>query len=151
MTGGRNRLGNYLQNACKMKVVVTITHRKHQEVQSRRLQQVWTRQSSVGAALAPPSALRSFFKVNIPREVWEPAERGLMQQSSPPRRAAGDRFVLGLKELRSELATRYCKGTSMGKWMENRCSRCSGKTAKTRSRDPQSPLDTRVCLSLCRL
>lgn len=79
------------------------------------------------------------------------SREGSNAAEQPPRRAAGDRFVLGLKELRSELATRYCKGASMGKWAENRCSRCSGKTAKTRSRDPQSPLDTRVCLSLCRL
>lgn len=40
MTGGRNHLGNYFQNAYKMKVVVTITHRKYKEDQSRRLQKL---------------------------------------------------------------------------------------------------------------
>lgn len=44
MTGDRNHLGNYLQNAYKMKVVVTITHGKCKEAQGRRLQQVQKRQ-----------------------------------------------------------------------------------------------------------
>lgn len=59
-----------------------------------------------------------------------------MQQSSLPRRKTGDRFVLGLKELRGELATRYCKGTSMDKWAENRCSQGIAQDAQGRQRRP---------------
>ena len=73
MTGDRNHLGNYLQNAYKMKAVVTITHGKRKEAPSRRLQQALKRRSSAGATTAPSSrsALCSVFKGNIPRELAE--------------------------------------------------------------------------------
>lgn len=68
--------------------------------------------------------------------MWEPAERGLMQHSNPPRWATGDRFVLRLKELRGELATCYCKGTSMDRWADNRCSQGIAHDAQGRERRP---------------